>query len=284
MKIDYCSDLHLDWVFKDDSIFDEQYVEQIYNEIDNVLYKDEYGDVLVIAGDIAIGDSLYQIAYQTLDQWCKDHYKHTIVVLGNHDYWCSSLKGGLQKIAQWMPFCDVIDIVEDNKPIIVDEVAFIGTTLWTDVCNKENGISRFVIQRRMNDYRSIRIDEQTYTPAGVFDTIDVNNKARDAIFNVVKSIKDKKIVVITHHAPVVVTHYVPDEQRYGYHSNVLWPAYFNTGLEETISESNIDLWIFGHIHEQGQFDVGNTKLVYNCKGYQGRESISVDFKINTVQI
>ena len=284
MKIDYCSDLHLDWVFEDDVIFDEQCVEQIYNEIDNVLYKDEYGDVLVIAGDIAIGDSLYEDVYRMLDQWCKDHYKRAIVVLGNHDYWCSSLAGGRSKIAQWMPFCDVIDIVEDAEPIVIDDVAFIGTTMWTDVCNQEYGVSRFAIQRRMNDYRSVRINEQSFTPASVFDTIDVNNKAREAIFEAISSITDKKIVVITHHAPVMVTRYVPAEFLHDYHSNGLWPAYFNTGLEEMIGDSKVDLWIFGHIHEQGQFNVGNVKLIYNCKGYQGRESISDDFKINTIHL
>jgi hypothetical protein len=38
------------------------------------------------------------------------------------------------------------------------------------------------------------------------------------------------------------------------------------------------LWVHGHCHTKNNYKIGNTNVVYNPRGYVGREIYGCDFK------
>ena len=70
----------------------------------------------------------------------------------------------------------------------------------------------------------------------------------------------KHVVVVTHHVPSLAV--VAPE-----HKGSLLNSAFATELGDFISDSRIDVWIYGHSHANIEATVGNTRIVSNQLGY-----------------
>lgn len=70
----------------------------------------------------------------------------------------------------------------------------------------------------------------------------------------------KKNVVVTHHAPSAKS-IAPKL------SEELTSAAYASHLDEMIKANNIDVWIDGHVHNSCDYNVGNTRIVCNPRGY-----------------
>ena len=112
----------------------------------------------------------------------------------------------------------------------------------------------------MHDYRKINYNGR---PLTVNDTLGEHEKAISAIGMPYPKAK----IVITHHAPSrksIDTQYVGDPLNAAYVSN----------LESLMHD--VKLWIHGHIHEEKDYYIGNTRVISNPRGYVGFE-IPKDF-------
>ena len=73
---------------------------------------------------------------------------------------------------------------------------------------------------------------------------------------------DKKIIVVTHHAPSAKSIdivYETDKANGSYASN----------LENFILDHpNIKLWCHGHIHSQSDYMIGDCRVICNPRGYE----------------
>lgn len=81
------------------------------------------------------------------------------------------------------------------------------------------------------------------------------------IDDVYRRFPDKKIVVVTHHAP--------SEQSISvvYRNDILNPA-FASNLENFILDRpNIKLWCHGHIHSASDYKIGECRVICNPRGY-----------------
>ena len=79
MKVDYISDLHLDFWIRELNPQSPKFQKQIDQYLDMIHAKG--GDVLIIAGDLGHyfqQDSAFLLA-------CKELYRHVMLVRGNHD-------------------------------------------------------------------------------------------------------------------------------------------------------------------------------------------------------
>ncbi|WP_269620628.1 metallophosphoesterase [Zhongshania sp. BJYM1] len=109
LKIHVSSDLHLE--------FDANAAPEFPEE----------ADVIILAGDIWLADDVpdYVIRVAT------DHPNaHVILVLGNHEYYYQNYHDVLPSIKSTLAAVSNASVLE-NESIIINDVLFLGCTLWT---------------------------------------------------------------------------------------------------------------------------------------------------------
>jgi Icc-related predicted phosphoesterase len=251
MKIKVVSDLHLE--FSD--IF-------IKNSDANDI------DVLILSGDIMVAskvlkpESEYGIRFRDFLKRCSFQFPHVIYVMGNHEFYDGGdFYKGIEVMRTACAAHDNIYFLERDTKII-DDVVFVGGTLWTDM-NKYDPLTLHAVRDMMNDYRAIRNDKNGYVPLKPADTVERHRQTRDYIFHVVDEHKDKCCVVVTHHTPSFQSCH---EQ---YRSDHIMNGAYHSELSELIFDRpQIKLWTHGHTHHKFDYMIGETRVVCNPRGYE----------------
>jgi predicted phosphodiesterase len=211
-------------------------------------------DVVVLAGDIA--------PPRQAALWALRLTKPVIYVLGNHEFYGSSLGGAASELKRLCAGTHVQ--VLDNDEVVVDGVRFVGTTLWTDFMLFGDGAGRAAAtseaQRRMRDFSRIRIDDATpalFTPA-----------ASAALFERNAAWLDRHLP-LTHAGPtVVVTHHAPSRQSiHPRFAGSPLNACFVSDAERLVGADRSTLWIHGHTHDSFDYDLNGTRVICNPRGY-----------------
>lgn len=232
MKIQVISDLHQEFGFMDISFSN--------------------ADVVVIAGDVNLGTKGVQ--------WILSNISNipVIYVLGNHEYYRGSYPKTLHKIVELSIGTNVH--VLENKAIVIDDVTFYGTTLWTDFeLLGDPRIHGSICQSKMNDYKLIRRDP-SYSKLRSIDTYVIHRAAMKWLESSLESSSTNKNIVVTHHAPSIKS--IPERLR----GDVLSSAYASN-LDATILKYQPDYWIHGHMHEPIKYNVGSATVLCNPHGY-----------------
>lgn len=227
------------------------------------------GDVLVLAGDVGV---VKKPAYLGLVEEWATHFEQVIYVPGNHEYYKGDIDASLTKLFAWANTQSNITVL-DNSNIIIDDVLFIGSTLWTYISSP---VTAMLCQDRMNDYHVIR--QMNYgKPLTVEKTNLIHIASVEYIQYALKYIMAGKAVVVTHHAPSLQSihpMYKGDELN----------AAFATDLEDMMLEYPPNLWIHGHMHHSLDYMVEDTRVICNPRGYVGH-ALNEDFdKTLTVEI
>lgn len=308
MKIAICSDLHLE-----------------FRTI--VLENTEGADVLVLSGDIIIERDLdmydrrqvelgfmnkRSLAFHEFFQTCAENFPYVIYVAGNHEHYHGDYRFTLNELKRKLSYIKNLYVLDrDSKTI--DEVTFIGGTLWTDM-NKEDPLTLYHMKGMMNDFNcvlnsnnqvSYKVFMPVDKPVGMTDEewlqqpVETRNKPvfklRDAKFTpedavedhkkmlgYVKSVvneSDKKFVVVGHHAPSrQSTH-----PRYK-HDTVMNGGYSSELDDYIMDHPQIKLWTHGHTHEPFDYMIGETRIVCNPRGYKGHEQRAEEFELKFVEV
>ena len=207
----------------------------LHIEFGNFEMPETNADVVVLAGDIHIGTKGVEWARKTIKG------KDVIYVIGNHEYY----RGALPKLTDKIKNLAVgtnVHILE-NDAIAIEDVNFLGCTLWSDFQLLNNlDISVITAAKKMNDYTLIR-HNPAYRRLKPSDTGIIHRNSRKWLEKQINStrVSNIKTIVITHHAPSI--HSVPDRYKNDYLA-----AAFASNLEGFISDSGIELWVHGHIH------------------------------------
>ena len=238
MKIQYCSDLHLE--FRANL--------RMMNAKDPVL--DVAGDVLVIAGDVGyLSDK--NVEHLRLWKWMSENYRQVLMVAGNHEFYnhgdIAAMGDSWEK--KFLPNVGYYH----NKVIRIGTTDFILSTLWTRI----SPLDEMMVQAGMNDYRQILYNRHRLTAKDITDEFEKNFTF---IQKSVETSDAEKIVVVTHHLPTFAS---IDKRYAGDPLNVA----FATELGNYIADSRINAWIYGHAHHQTDLMIGNTHLVSNPLGY-----------------
>ena len=253
MKIQYASDLHLE--FDANTKFLSENPLQVK------------GDILVLAGDILLfGDKLMN--EHPFWDWCSDHFAHTFIVPGNHEYYnrvdvlatLDHFTFPLRKNVTYL----------NNRSITMGDVELFFTTLWTRVSDEDLA----GVQIHMTDCRRIAFGDHIMLAT---DYARAHEKCMDWLKKALSESTAAHKVVVTHHCPIVA-----EDPRYG--GNGLSSA-FVVDLEEFIEQNGIDYWIFGHTHWNAKRGarVGKTTLLTNQMGYLthgGEEGFSLEEFVN----
>lgn len=211
-------------------------------------------DVVILAGDIA---RPLQGA-----SWALGFAKPVIYVPGNHEFYGGSISGTVDELRRQCAGTHVR--VLHNDEVIIGDVRFLGTTLWTDFMLFGEGEQRAAaIQealRLMRDFSRIRIDEASralFTPAD-----------SAALFNIHAAWLESKLAEPYAGTTVVITHHAPS--RKSIHPRFVdspLNACFVSDAERLLGGDRARLWIHGHTHDSFDYLLNGTRVVCNPRGY-----------------
>ena len=212
-------------------------------------YLTEHSDVLILAGDIAVG----KLNVEKFLHRVAPFHKHVIYLPGNHEYYrhdihCLDSLELPMNVHYLNPGC-----------IKIDDTTFIGATLWTNFNN--NIASEKVASKYINDFKSI----QGFTTK---HCIELYNYHYQYILKALRDVPGKRIVI---------THFLPSKQCIHPRWNKEdFPTkqlndYFANDLDELILAHQPSHWLFGHTHDTIDTTLGNTRLLANPYGYRNHE-------------
>lgn len=211
-------------------------------------------DVVVLAGDIDSGTRGIKWAIEESERLDKPF----IYVAGNHEFYNREYHSTLKQMRELAQDTKVRFLECDE--VVIDDVQFLGTTLWTDYNAVEN-ISQYdamkACQKLINDHQLIRI-----SPDGLFTArhaLELHAQSLKWLREKLNTLdKDKKTVIVTHHGPSKIC------QHKNYPINALSAAFYSD-LDELIGKTNV--WISGHSHSNLDVVVNGCHLISNQPGY-----------------
>lgn len=240
MKIRIISDIHCD-----------------INEYKKFNFENEF---VICCGDIS-GDRF------TSEKWIQNNIKQGIIIGGNHLGYHSvsnNEKDSLNLSIKYLQdkFSKGPVYFLENQHIIKNDIVFIGCILFTDFNLYSNQpLAQEIARNNLNDYKYVKIYNRSLTNLLPDDTIRFHRQSKKYINRICKEFSDKKVIIITHHAPSVLS--VHDKYK-----NDLLNAAFASNLESLIIENNnIKLWCHGHVHNNVDYKIFNTRIVANPLGY-----------------
>lgn len=223
--------------------------------------EDEANTIVVLAGDIG-ASKRPETTYFPLVKNCCKRFKHVIMVMGNHEHWRCDFSKTYWKIWEDTVEFDKLSLLE-KETVVIDSVAFIGATLWTDMDKGNPMLMMDAVSKYggMKDYQRIRISNYARPFRPVHSMAD-HLRAKEYIFPEIAKQKeaDNKTVVITHHLPSYVS--IPLEFK-----NQRLNGAYASELGDEICDAAPDFWLHGHTHGNCDYMMGDCRIVCNPRGY-----------------
>ena len=272
MRIAIASDLHLE--FAD--------INLVNTALDSIS-----ADVLVLAGDIMIAQDLHDhpapgVPYdaailktlgsrQRRAQVYRDFIKrvafqfpHVVAVAGNHEFYHGRWVQSLATLRTEYSTQPNVHFLERDT-VVIDGVRFVGGTMWTDM-NRGDPLTLHAVTDMMHDYSIIRHDGLGFTKLRPAHTVSRHRETVDYFRHVLSEYHDDQTVVVSHHAPSVLSVH---EKYNGQH--IMNGAYYSDLSELILDHQHIALWCHGHMHNESDYQIGDTRVVCHPRGYVGYE-------------
>ena len=314
MRIAICSDLHLE-----------------FGDIN--LQNTENADVLILGGDICVAADIGKPdPHNFLEgaksnritdffKRCSFQFPHVIYIMGNHEHYHGDFATSGNKLKSLLESNMLSNVyLLDKETKKIDDVTFVGGTLWTDM-NKNDDMTMFHVSRRMNDFQCVkngaRMVTRTvpiydlnpdYTPdgknggkylqneAGFHIKIGEKKKQEPSTFSPEDAVVDHRKMVGYIQTViegkfdqkfVVVGHHAPSKlsthPRYK-HDELMNGAYSSSIDEYILEHPQIKLWTHGHTHEDFDYMLGTTRIVCNPRGYINYEGRADSFELKFVEV
>ena len=266
MRVDVCSDLHLE--FADLTL--------------------PGGDVLIISGDACEARYLKKSDYSPdsvqfatenplkrpdrymrfLIEECSAKYRTTIMVMGNHEHYGYQFEKTYDHLKSQLP--ENVHILEKETEEI-DGILFVAATLWTD-CNGGDDLTMYHLKSMMNDYHQIKMNSNgVYHRLNPERTYYEHMRTKEYIKQVLRNNRELAnplpVVVVTHHAPSKLS------IKPQYENDHLMNGGYSSDLSEImLDHPEIRVWTHGHTHDEFKYTIGETTVVCNPRGYAGYET------------
>lgn len=275
MKIAYCSDLHLE--------FGTIHLQNTMN-----------ADVLVLAGDILVADDFDRnipndpnqilgprqftaVTYLDFIKSVSQEFPFVVVVGGNHEFYHGKWEKTLTLLRDQYSKFSNIHFLEDSYWEYQD-ITFVGSTLWTNL-NNADPLTCYQVRESMNDYRCIVNDAAGYTKLKPHHVTGRHHISIRYIEKTVEFSPDKKFFVVSHHAPSFASshpYYDPSDKMNG--------AYCTELSDFILEYPQIKVWVHGHTHHDLDYNIGDTRILCNPRGYIGVELRANTFELKWVEV
>ena len=260
------------------------------------LTNTENADVLVLSGDICVA-SKFGPDYDRFFNDCSREFKNVTYIMGNHEHYNGDYAKSADILRNALARYENIHFL-DKECVTIDDVTFIGGTLWTDM-NKEDPITLQHMTGMMNDFRCVSNSNNVVTyKAPIYKrdengnyimkkTGDIEHMVEDGfefktrvarfspsdavvdhkemvgyIRSVIEGKFDQKFVVCGHHAPTKLSTHPR------YKDEFIMNGGYSSDLSEFIMDHpQIKLWTHGHTHEEFDYMMGSTRVLCNPRGY-----------------
>jgi 3',5'-cyclic AMP phosphodiesterase CpdA len=284
MKIALASDVHLE-----------------FGEIS--FENTENADVLILSGDICVAADLMvkddigffdknvrSEKYHKFFQECGERFPHVIYIMGNHEHYNGDYRNTITTLRDRLSYIRNLHIL-DKDTFVIDDVTFIGGTLWTDM-NKEDPITLMQMSGMMNDFRCVQNSNRVtifkdedgkfherksrFTPE---DAVEDHKQMMDYIRIMIEGKFDQKFVVVGHHSPS------KQSTHPRYKEELIMNGGYSSDLNDFIMDHpQIKLWTHGHTHEDFDYMIGSTRIVCNPRGYINYENRADRFELKFLEI
>lgn len=237
---------------------------QVFSDVHNGLNDIRPQDILSNKADLYLDAGDTGEANDTLKFYKNEFWnnKQVVFVAGNHTFYNTIYPETNKFFLKTFKNSTASNITYlNNRYKIFDDVVIIGSTLWTDFKVFDCPASCMKKARwALNDFRYIQITNNLlFTPeysANLFKT------SMSYISRIVKKFKNKKIIVLTHHAPSI-------KSCLNIYKNDLTSSCFVSNLEDFIQQhTNIVAWVHGHVHNHNDYMIGSTRIISNPIGYR----------------
>jgi predicted phosphodiesterase len=215
--------------------------------------------ILVAAGDIHTGTDACEFLQQA-----SSRFAHVLYVLGNHEFYHNDLDTLAGYISEELGDFDNITLL-DNESLVLGDVRFIGSTLWTDM-NKRSPVYMGLIERAMQDYDHIKKGGQRIFAT---DTIDLHEEAVSFLEAALSQPHEGPTVVVTHHLPSFKSVH---PCFHGVAAQTINGAFYSD-LDEIMYDNDIAYWLHGHTHQTVEYELSGTKVRMNPLGYGSVEDL-----------
>ncbi len=233
MNIQYCSDLHLEFIKNN-----------YFLHANKLIPK---ADILILAGDII--PLMKNLDTEKYFDFLSASFKKVYWLPGNHEFY----KNDIQYPLKEKKVRENITLINDET-ICIDGVNLIFSTLWSYI----SPAKELFIKSHLSDFSLIKADSDAFRPKHYNQ---LHKKSVSFIEESLKALTGKKNVVITHHVPTLLNY--PNE----YKGSSLNEA-FAVDLFDLIERYQPEVWIYGHSHvNTPTFNIGKTQMLTNQLGY-----------------
>jgi predicted phosphodiesterase len=307
MKIAIASDVHLE-----------------FGDLD--IKNTKNAETLILSGDICVASDITQRdpydtmgpdyrsnRYHDFFQRCAANFKNVIYIAGNHEHYHGDFAKTIPHLKEVLAYLPNLHVL-DKETITIDDVVFIGGTLWTDM-NNNCPETLQQIKHMMNDFSCVKnsneivhfkakiakkkpvdVTDEEWFATDISKRTDTVSETREGKFSPVDALADhremmaylqhvldqhaaSKVVVVGHHAPSKLS----THPRYA-HQHIMNGGYSSCLDDFVLDHPQIKLWTHGHTHETHDYMIGSTRIVCNPRGYVGHEQQANEWELQYVQV
>lgn len=212
-------------------------------------------DLIVLAGDIAVGMQAITEAIELAEQYPTTHL---IFVAGNHEFYHQNIDKQIEMYRNACANHDRVHFLENDSVQLLG-ITFVGATLWSDFSILgEPELAMEKAQRFISDFRYIETGNgELLTPDYIVTKFQ---KSYQFLNETLANCDPLKAVVITHFPPGLATH----NQNFSVDPLT---AYFQANVDDLLEIYQPAAWIYGHNHFSNDLRSGRTRLISNQLGY-----------------
>jgi len=227
----------------------------LHNEFETFQPAQSDCDVVVLAGDTDTGIHGAR--------WALETFRHIpiIYICGNHEYYGSKIARVPRQLRELAGNANLLFL--ENDEWILDNVRFLGCTLWTDFClygRDKADAAMEEARMTMTDYRRIRLGpELGHRKLRPADTLLFHAQSVQFLQAKLEQKFPGRTVIVTHHSPTA--------RSISENDTDLLNAAYCSDLEWMIEKYKPDVWIHGHIHQKTDCMIETTRIIANPRGY-----------------
>lgn len=205
---------------------------------------------LILAGDLGSPITAQDRYIRFLHENSKK-FENIFIVAGNHEFYDSNIPFTKKAIREIVNQYSNIHFLDKTR-IDYEDISILGCTLWSDIQNEQ----KLHVKSSLADFYHIH----NFT---IENSNELHKQETLWLQSEIDKISThKKILVITHHAPLLTGSSSPQ------FNNSKISSAFATDLTHFIKKP-IVAWVFGHTHYSSRQVVNGVNVVSNQLGYPG---------------